>query len=381
MSARADIEKYLKKLDEIQFLSPNEPITRQGIIRVLSQMETATQELEDVVGQGGKTITLWNPNVSYGQDELVLLFKEETEQKNVEVGKREFVFLLQSLRNGNTSMPNYDIVDGIPDFTKSDWRLLNPMSYLLQDLIGMKKVVQDVFAKVLEKHVKSEHGLVKTESIENNLVKKDYSNLHTSWNLGQYSLTNKETAIDGNGSVMKKSTNGIMECSFVYSFDAKANQQLSIADKRYYYQKSPILDESDKEIFSAKYSENNMFSVTVNKNENNPSGNGFNTLRYGTNIFHAKIEFPEPYLNDEYMVFFDTYGNGQFVFGYDKSELAAAIEPTYDAIVSMPMMLNKKVSGFDVVLPIHTYFNSMQKYRIGVPWDNKFRLQVIGRYR
>ena len=52
------------------------------------------------------------------------------------------------------------MVDGIPDFTKSNWSLLNPMSYLLQDLIGMKEVVMAVFTALLNKHVKEEHGLV-----------------------------------------------------------------------------------------------------------------------------------------------------------------------------------------------------------------------------
>lgn len=98
-------------------------------------------------------------------------------------------------------------------------------------------------------------------------------------------------------------------------------------------------------------------------------------------MFKSEIEFPEPFLNDEYMVFFDTYEPGQFVFGYRKSDLQDQDEPTWDAIVSMPMLMNKTVGGFMVILPIHTHFNSMQKYNIGVPWNNQFRVQVIGRYR
>ena len=45
------------------------------------------------------------------------------------------------------------------------------------------------------------------------------------------------------------------------------------------------------------------------------------------------------------------------------------------------MLMNKTQSGFVVVLPIHTYFNSMRKFNIGVPWRNKFTMQVIGRYK
>ena len=41
-------------------------------------------------------------------------------------------------------------------------------------------------------------------------------------------------------------SNGIMEHDIQYSFDARANQQdIVIDDRRYYYQKSPIWDESD----------------------------------------------------------------------------------------------------------------------------------------
>ena len=134
--------------------------------------------------------------------------------------------------------------------------------------------------------------------------------------------------------------------------------------------------------------EDNMFSASVNKRVVYDGNGGqtvkyttFNNLRYGTNVFTADIEFPEPFINDEYMVFFDTYEPGSFVFGYERADLMEKDEPTWDAIVSQPMLMNKTTSGFTVVLPIHTHFNSIKKYNVGVPWNNEFRLQVVGRYR
>ena len=94
-------------------------------------MNYAITTLERKVGIGHKTINLWNPNVSYQKDDIVLYFKKETKQISPDVGKREFAFLLVSMKDGNTSTPNYDLVDGIPSFAKSNWNLLNPMSYLL----------------------------------------------------------------------------------------------------------------------------------------------------------------------------------------------------------------------------------------------------------
>lgn len=184
---------------------------------------------------------------------------------------------------------------------------------------------------------------------------------------------------------VRLASNGVMEYRTRYSFDAKANQDLKIEDSRYYWEKSPIWDESDQTIFARKYMEDNMFSLVAHPytddNGDEKYAQQFNNLRYGTNIFHKHVDFDVPFINDEYMVFFDTYGNGEFVFGYGKSDLQDKTEPTYDAVVSMPMLLNKTAKGFDIILPIHCHFNSLRKYNIGVPWNNIFTFQAIGRYR
>lgn len=99
------------------------------------------------------TITLWDSNMTYAKGDVVVYFKKESKQRSVEQGQREFIFMLMSLSEGNANTPNYDIVDHIPDFTKSGWTLLNPLSYLLQDLNEMKTVVVEVFKKILEKHI------------------------------------------------------------------------------------------------------------------------------------------------------------------------------------------------------------------------------------
>jgi hypothetical protein len=250
----------------------------------------------------------------------------------------------------------------------------------------------EVFKSLLDEHVAEDHGLIGTNEIESNLLRKDYSNLQTPWRIDdkKHTLVNevKKTAYGE----IRKSTNGIMEMSIKYGFDVQANQQVKISDRRYFRMKSPVWDESDQTIFSQKYIENQtLFPVLLNpdlmrdvwevEDGEDPPVQQFNNLRYGTNIFFKQIVFDEEFANDEYMVFFDTYEPGQFVFGYDRTDLENKVEPTYDAVVSMPMLMNKTTSGFTVVLPIHTYFNSLKKYNVGVPCKNQFRLQVIGRYR
>ena len=348
-------------------------------------MAELTAKVGVAAGDQQLSLTLWDPNVPYNKGDVVVYFKEESKQKSVEQGKREFVFILVSSKDNNDNTPNYDIVDHIPVFTKSGWQLLNPLSYLLQDLNEMRKVVLEVFEKLLAEHVEDEHGFIGSDDIANNLLKKDYSNLQTPWTNGKYSLEMSNEQVRGTGWTGRKvkSSNGIMEYDIKYGFEIAANNQgdeYQIQDKRYYYQKSPIWDESDHTIFSQKYLEDDMFSVALNSAS---GGTAFNNLRYGTNVFFRKIECPEgeEFINDEYCVFFDTYGPGSFVFGYDKFDLESKTEPTFDTVVSQPMLMNKTTKGFVIVLPIHTYFNSMKKYNIGVPWKNEFTMQVIGRYR
>jgi hypothetical protein len=346
--------------------------------------------LEEEVGVGNGAITLWNSSIIYAKNDIVLFFKTENKQTSAEQYNQTFAFLLVSMKDDNTSIPNYDVIDGVPDFTKTNWFLLNPMSYLLQNLDGLKDVVREVFQQLVQNHVHLEHSLVGSSDIDQNLLKKDFSNLQTPWSVGKYSLIAIEDESDDGKIVKKVSSNGIMEYSIQYSFDNKANneEKATIVNKMHYLQKSPIWDKSDHTIFTKKYMEDDMLSVSLNRRVGTDKAGQsivkytqFNNLRYGTNVFVCDIEFPTKFKNDEYMVFFDSYEPGSFVFGYDKFDLQDQPEPTWDAIVSQPMLMNKTNSGFTVVLPIHTHFNSIKKYNIGVPWKNEFRLQVIGRYR
>ena len=208
---------------------------------------------------------MWSQSVTYALGDIVLYFKKEDKQVSPDVGKREFAFILASLKDGNTTTPHYDLVDGIPTFVESGWRLLNPLSYLLQDLDGMKSAVKEAFANLLQDHIEDEHGLVGSDDITKNLVRKDYANLSTPWKVGSYALVKSQTTFDNGNIVRKVHTNGLMEYQVRYSFDEKANPYIYINDRRNYWQKSPIWDESDQTIFSQKYSEDNMFSVNVHE--------------------------------------------------------------------------------------------------------------------
>ena len=163
---RSQIEELKRGLEDVQFLSPNEPLTKFGVQRVIYNIQTKIKQLQDVLWEKTLSITMWNPNISYSKGDIVVFFHEEDgDQTSVEQGKREFVFVLSSLQDGNREVPSFDIVDHVPVFQKPYWQLLNPLSYLLQNLNELRDVVKEVFADLLESHVQKEHGLVGSDDI------------------------------------------------------------------------------------------------------------------------------------------------------------------------------------------------------------------------
>lgn len=54
--------EILKSLDtDIQFLSPNEPLTQAGVQRIIDWIQARTKDLQDEIGYGvGKSITIWD---------------------------------------------------------------------------------------------------------------------------------------------------------------------------------------------------------------------------------------------------------------------------------------------------------------------------------
>ena len=58
MKTREDIERFL---DNIQFLSPNEPLVEEGVKRIIGWIEDRTNELKEEIGVDiGQSISLWD---------------------------------------------------------------------------------------------------------------------------------------------------------------------------------------------------------------------------------------------------------------------------------------------------------------------------------
>ena len=144
-----------------------------------------------------------------------MVVKDATEERQA------MAFMLASMVDGNSSVPNYDLVDGIPDFSKSNWSLLNPLSYLLQDIDGLRKVAKEAFQNLLDRHVASGHGMAGARiDVSQSLLRRDFANLVTPDIPGRPTVS----TVDAGG--VKMLSNGTIECSVAYSFDSKANQPI-----------------------------------------------------------------------------------------------------------------------------------------------------------
>jgi hypothetical protein len=78
MTEEKQIDALEKQLGEVKFLSPNEPLTTYGVKRILNEMSQLTSKVEELVNGQTLSLTLWDPNVSYNEGEVVVYFKEES---------------------------------------------------------------------------------------------------------------------------------------------------------------------------------------------------------------------------------------------------------------------------------------------------------------
>lgn len=77
MATKIDDNWFKQRIQDVKFLSPNEPLTIQGIHRVLQEMQDLTKDVKDRIGVDsiGKAITIWDSTVSYNKGDVVLYFK------------------------------------------------------------------------------------------------------------------------------------------------------------------------------------------------------------------------------------------------------------------------------------------------------------------
>ena len=84
MTTKEQIDALEKRLSGVKFLSPNEPLTTYGVKRILNEMSQLTSDLEELASGNTLSLTLWDPNISYNEGDVVVYFKEESKQVSVE---------------------------------------------------------------------------------------------------------------------------------------------------------------------------------------------------------------------------------------------------------------------------------------------------------
>jgi hypothetical protein len=299
------------------------------------------------------------------------------------------LYLLRSLKNGNTNMPQRTLVDMIPVFDASGWKNENPLGSIYTDyfneftVYNLKNQLYKMHESVAKYHKFGE--LSSYKEIDNKVLKTDLSNIDP--NREHVFFVNESYELDETNTILPESNVRIWDCGVIeyniffklgdttnsyatynsdgslnYSQYADANYiDLSNKDKvfndyTYYNNRKYYLNDEDSDIFVIKggynISENNINQQNVNNFINSYTGT---------------IKFPKPFIDTNYMIF-NTNTPSSILYG--NSDVVSNINNL--------VFINKSKDSVTALLIIPNYENNTTAK---VLHNNVFKCNIIGRWK
>lgn len=318
----------------------------------------------------------------------------ENSEKNITKLKNTYytttLYLLRSLKNGNTNVPERTIIDMVPVFDASGWKNENPFGSIYTDyfeeftLHNLQQQLYKIHESVEKYHKFGE--LSSYSELNSKVLKTDMSNIDPT--RSHVFFPNKSYELDETGTILPESSVKYWDCGIVeyyinfklgdtitnyasynpdgtlnYAQYADANYiNLSNSGKTlneftYYDNKKYYFENSDSDIFVIKgginISENNINQQNVNNYINSYSGT---------------IKFPISFIDTNYMIF-STNVSSSILYGN--------AEPSPNNINNI-VFINKSRESVTALLIIPNYENNTTPK---VLRENKFRCHIIGRWK
>lgn len=300
------------------------------------------------------------------------------------------LYLLRSLKNGNTNTPEKTLVDMVPVFDASGWKNENPFGSIYTDYFE-EFTVYNLQQQLHKMHELTEKyhkfgELSSYSELKNKVLKTDMSNIDPSRN--HIFFPNKSYEMDETGTILPESSIKYWDCGIVEYFinfklgdtvseyatynsdgtlnyaqyaDANfinlSNNKKSLNEFTYYDNKKYYYEESDADIF--------LIKGGINISENNINQQNVNNY---INSYSGTIKFPIAFIDTNYMIF-TTNTPSTILYGNT--------EPSPNNINNM-VFINKSRESVTALLIIPNYEdNSTPK----VLHENKFRCHIIGRWK
>lgn len=390
---RTSLNRNFKKLFENDAnLISNTTSISNSLFRILPWEENKVYSKNDLVWFVDFYLSPKNKE-KYDVELKNLESKSENSKENINELKNKYfttsLYLLRSLKNGNTNIPQREIIDMVPLFDASGWKNENPMGSIYTDyfeeftVYNLKKQLYKMHESVQEFHKFGE--LSSYSEITKKVLHTDFSNIdpnrsHVFFPNKSYELDETNTILDGSN--VRYWDCGLVEYNIVFklgdtvnsyssyntdgtinytqnvdanqlnlSIDGKVFNDFNRNDNRIYY-----LDESDADIFEIP----NGYNISEN-NINQHNVNNF------INSYTGTIKFPISFIDTNYMIFL-TDVDSAILHGSEN------VSSNINKIV----FVNKSRESVTALLVIPNFEdNSTAK----VLHTNKFKCQIIGRWK
>lgn len=328
-------------------------------------------------------------NTEYKQLEVHL---ENTPEKVNALKDRYYttsLYLLRSLKNGNSNMPQKTLVDMIPMFDASGWKNENPLGSIYTDyfdeftLYNLKNQLYKMHESVSKYHRFGQ--LSSYEEIDKKVLKTDLTNIDPE--RSHIFFPNKSYELEETKTILPESSVKYWDCGLVeyliifklgdtlneyatynpdgtlnyaQNVDANyidlSNKNKSLNEYTYYDNRKYYLSDEDSDILLIKggynISENNINQQNVNNYINSYSGT---------------IKFPIPFIDTNYMIF---NTNTPCTILYGNEDVTSNINNM--------VFINKSRESVTALLIVPNYENNDTTK---VLHNNVFKCHIIGRWK
>lgn len=390
---RASLNRNFKKLfeNDAQLISKSTTVST-SLYRVMPWEEDKVYSKNDLVWFVDFYLSPKNKE-KYNEEYKKLENKSENTVEAVNLLKKEYytttLYLLRSLKNGNSNIPQSEIVDMIPLFDASGWKNENPFGSIYTDyfeeftVYNLKKQLYKMHESVKEFHKFGE--LSSYSEITNKVLHTDMSNIdptrsHVFFPNKSYELDETNTILDGSN--VRYWDCGLIEYNIIFKLGDTVNSYSSYnPDGTINYTQNVDANQlnlgvegkvfndynaNDNRLYYLNESDANIFEIPGGYNINENGINQHNVNNF-INSYTGTIRFPMPFIDTNYMIFL--------------TDVDSAILRGSENVISninRMVFVNKSREAVTALLILPNYEdNSTAK----ILHTNEFKCQIIGRWK
>ena len=302
-------------------VASNELFLRATINRNLEKLLANDLYLRNKISEYGTdsefAIQAYKENKVYNKGDVVVYPEYDS-------GKTKIlnIYLLECTIDSNDAVPEYEIIDGfVKDFSKSGWKDTNPFFAIynsFDDSINLSSFLENAISSKLYLSHETDLSYHKFGELHNDkdlsskILLNDFSNI-ADFRKSMFWAYETGKAIGSNfNGVYKKWGNGVLEYDLTFSLGGEDQIEKTIDESGSIKSTKYIRVNSLVPLSSPEFNNDNYFLNEASYTIFNKLGSsdkyyfgGFaqTNVNQQVNTYHGTIEFPIPFVDEQYMVF------------------------------------------------------------------------------